>query len=344
MLNLQKQPNYDNLINTLMNNPSTVIPLIELGVHPIIKSEILGRKYSGIQDDIEFNMLMGYDFVKVQPGINFQTAHKKTSSVNTNQSPDRAWATEDKGLISNLEDFEKYNFPLKNEIDYSRFEIVKSSLPEGMGIIGQYGDIYTMVWELMGFETFAMSVYTDPELIKLLFEKVGNLVVSMYETMADIDEVGCFWYSDDIAYASGLMMHPDFFREYLFPFIKRIGDLAGKRGIPFIYHSDGVLFDVLDELINMGVTALHPIEPKSMDIKDLANRFGNRLSFCGGIELDMLSRGSRIEVEMETNKYIENVGKNYSWCAGSSNSIPEYVKVENYISMVKTVHEFNGNL
>ncbi len=344
MFEKTKAPNFENLIAALFNRGTDQIPLIELGIHPIIKSKILGRKFNGIEDDVEFMFKMGYDFVKVQPIIKFKLDQKKTDGESGNYSPDRAWATEDKGLISSMEDFEKYPWPSNADIDYSRFSTALNALPEGMGIIGQYGDIFTMVWELMGFESFAMATYTDPDLIKAMFEKVGELVVSMYEKMSELESVGCFWYSDDIAYATGLMMHPDFFREYLFPFMKRIGDLAKKKNVPFIYHSDGLLYDILDDIVELGVTSLHPIEPKSMDINELAGRYGDRLSFCGGIEVDLLSRGTTADIETITEKYLNEIGKNYSWCAGSSNSIPEYVNVDNYIAMVRTVHRFNGNI
>ena len=53
-----------------------------------------------------------------------------------------------------------------------------------MGVIGQYGDIFTMTWEMMGFETFSINLFEQPDLIEKLNNQVGELVLSMFEVMA----------------------------------------------------------------------------------------------------------------------------------------------------------------
>ena len=79
-----------------------------------------------------------------------------------------------------------------------------------------------------------------------------------------------------LAYTSGLMVGPDTLRQHLFPWVRKMGDLCRARDIPFLYHSDGVLWPLLDDLIGCGVTALHPIEPKAMDIAEVKRRAGGR--------------------------------------------------------------------
>ncbi len=346
MIKFQHKPNFLNLQKTLLNKNKGELPLIELGVHPIIKKEILGRPILTIKDDIEFMHNMGYDFVKIQPIIKFK--NKEVTNRNSNDeyknAPDRAWATEDSGIITNMEEFYSYPFPEINDIDYSRFEEVKKYLPEGMGVIGQYGDIFTLVWELMGFETFAFATFEQPELIDLLYKKVESLILDMYEKMISFDVVGALWYSDDIAFAAGLMVDPSFYRSYLFPSIKKMGDLAKQKGIPFIYHTDGKLWDVMDDIVDCGVTALHPIEPKSMDFLEVRDQYSDKLAFCGGIEVDTLARGSKYEVEDLIEFYLKSLPGTCSWAVGSSNSIPDYVKTENYLTMLKMIHEYNKKL
>lgn len=336
-----RRPDFDGFVRTLFGGNAGFVPLIELGVHPVIKQEILGRPIMTVRDDIDFMRLMGYDFVKIQPTINFElkrtTAGKGSIENAYRDSPDRAWASEEKGLITSWEELEKYHWPSANEIDYSRFEQARSILPEGMGIIGQYGDIFTNAWELMGFETFAIALFEQPDLVKQVYQKVETLILSMFDVMAEMEWVGALWYSDDIAFTGGLLVNPEFFREHFFPTLRRIGTLAKRRGVPFIYHTDGVLWEVMDDILQSGVTALHPIEPKSMEIVELKQRYGDRLCLCGGVEVDVLARGTKQEVVALTRKILEEVGRHGGYCAGSSNSIPEYVKVENYLAMVDTV-------
>ena len=328
-------PDFENLQNTLLNKKSRYVPMIELGIDPSIKAKIIGRPILNPDDDIEFMLTAGYDFVKIQPEIVMNLNRKVLRNTGQeSDSQDRAWSPEGQGIITNWEEFEKYTWPKKEDINYSRFEIMSNYLPENMGIIGQYGDIFTNVWELMGFETFAMAIYEQPDLVQAIFEKISDLILSMFDTMADMESVGVLWYSDDIAYSSNLMVSPDFLRTNFFPILKHIGNLAKKRDIPFIYHTDGVLWEVMDDFIECGVTALHPIEPKSMDIYEVKQKVGDQLCLCGGVEVDLLARGTRQEVAELSRKYIEEIGRNGGYCLGSSNSIPNYINPDNYQAML----------
>lgn len=334
---------FTRLQTALSNGHPDRVPLLELGIDVSLKAQILGRPIRSIEDDIAFMRFMGYDFIKVQPRINFtlnrQTAQPAGHPSEYKNAPDRAWASEHEGVIANWEDFEKYPWPRLQDIDYSTYERAIAALPDDMGIIGQYGDIFTTAWEMMGFENFAMAMYEDPDLVTALMDRVGELVLSMYDVMIDIERVGVLWYSDDIAYTGGLMVGPDFLRQQFFPKIARIGALARRRNLPFIYHSDGVLWEVFDDIIAAGVTAQHPIEPKSMEITEVKDRVGDRLCVCGNIDVDLLARGTADEVRALTLQRLEALAPRGGYCLGSSNSVPDYCRLDNYLAMVQAAHD-----
>jgi uroporphyrinogen decarboxylase len=346
MFKHSRQPNFEHLRTALLNGQPGAVPLIELGIHPSIKESILNRPVRSIEDDIEFMGSMCYDFVKIQPHIQFDL-NRTTLGGNTDDqefgyAPDRAWSSEHAGIITNWEEFEQFDWPRTEDIDYSDFEKARALLPEGMGIIGQYGDIFTTVWETMGLETFALSIYENPDLVGAIFERVCSLITHMFDSMAGMDWVEALWYSDDIAYSAGLIVSPDILRTYFFPSLQHIGQLARGRGIPLIYHSDGVLWDVMEDIIASGVSALHPVEPSSMDIMEVKERVGDRLCLCGSIDLDLLARGDTEEVRRLVKKRLNDIAPGGGFCIGSSNSVPEYVKVDNYLAMVEASLEYGG--
>jgi uroporphyrinogen decarboxylase len=336
------RPNINHLITTIKRGKAPYVPLVELGVHPKIKERFLGRPLLTLRDDVEFWHKAGYDYTKLQPTADFNPAKIGQSehlTYNDDGTLFRKWASEGTGVITSNEDFDRYIFPKNEHFDYSRFEEVRHLLPEGMGVIGQYGDIFTMTWEMMGFETFSMALFENPELVLRLNGTVGELVVSMFETMASSDAVDVLWYSDDIAYTNGLMVSPETLGQLFFPWLRRIGAVAKKHNKPLLYHTDGVLWNVFDEIIACGVDAIHPIEPKAMDIAEVKRRVGDRLCLIGHVDVDLLSRGTPKEVRATVRKNIEEAGYNGGYCVGSGNSVPEYANFENYVAMLEETKE-----
>lgn len=337
------RPDIEQLKLTLRRGKGRFVPMIELGVHPIIKERFLGREIKTLQDDIEFWHKAGYDYVKLQPVADFNPAKigaQEHLTYHEDGTLNRKWASESKGVIASFEDLERYKFPSTTDFDYWKFEQVRSLLPEGMGVIGQYGDIFTMTWEMMGFETFSLALFEEPDLVKALNDRIGELVVSMFEYFAQSDAVDVIWYSDDIAFTQGLLVSPATLHAYFFPWLRRIGELARKANKPLLYHTDGVLWDVFDDIIACGVDAIHPIEPKAMDIAEVKRRYGDRLCILGNVDVDILARGSQGDIRGIVERNIQNVGFNGGYCVGSGNSIPEYVLFENYLALLEASREF----
>lgn len=332
---MERKPNFKRLHTALHCGEPDYVPLVELGIARAIKEKFLGNKICSLKEETEFWVQAGYDYVKIQPSIDMNPAKIK---LNVSAGP---WASEHKGVISSWQDFESYVWPKPEDVDYSNFEKISKYLPDSMGVIGQYGDIFTMVWEFMGFETFAMMLYDDIELIEALFEKIGTIIFNLFENMITFDCVKAIWYSDDIAYDNGPMVSPVIIRKYLFPWMKKIGDLADKHSLPYLYHSDGKLWDFIDDIIACGVNALHPIEPKAMDIVEVKEKVKGKLCVIGNIDLSYtLTRGTPKETEGEVKEKIRKLAPGGGYCLGSGNSIPEYVRIENFVAMIEAAKRY----
>jgi uroporphyrinogen decarboxylase len=147
--------------------------------------------------------------------------------------------------------------------------------------------------------------------------------------------------SDDLAFTEGTLVSPQVYRKYVFPWYKKIGEILDDAGLPFIFHSDGKLWDVLDDLADCGVKAIHPIEPQAMDIVEVKKRYGNKFCILGNIDLDYtLTRGTVEEVEEQVKRRIRELAPGGGYCLAASNSVPEYVKPENYKAMVEATKRY----
>ena len=351
-------PDFERLRTALLlrGEPDRV-PLVEAGVEREIKEAFLGRPLRSLADEVEFWAAAGYDYVPVTVGLRrmfwpgYATSESSarlqgdlTTSLRSRYGlagadRERAWAQEGQGVIASASDLAAFPWPTADElVDEPMFAELERLLPSGMKAIAYVGYVYTPVWWLMGFEGFCTALADDPDLVARLFEKVGGIQWNVFRRLLEIPCVGAIWHPDDIAYTEGLIVSPGLLRRHLFPWYRRMGDACRDRGIPYLLHTDGGVSAVLDDIVACGFNALHPIEPKAMDIVDVKRRYGARLCLIGNIDLGYtLTRGTPEEVDAEVRERIRVLAPGGGYCVSSSNSVTEYVPFANYQAMRQAV-------
>jgi len=215
-------------------------------------------------------------------------------------------------------------------------------LPAGMRLIAHAGGMvmHARVW--MGMERFWTALGTDSSLVVALLEKLQALQIVAIERATDHPAVGAFLLDDDLAHCGGLLENPRFLRAHVFPFYERIGEIVHSKGLPLIMHTDGKVDQIIPDLIACGLDALHPIEPKAMDIVAVKRKYGDRLALLGNIDVDLLTRGSPEEIRSAVRERIREVAPGGGYAIGSSNSVPDYVPVANYWALVEASLTFGA--
>ncbi len=344
------QPNFERFRKVLLRKEEPdYVPLGDISVHPILKEAILGRPVRTLEDDVAFWGKAGYDHVPLEQGFQLTDVIRKQSmrtieanyAFGTSEMQTRSWATEGKGLITTMKDFESFRWPDPDSLDYSAFEKVKSYLPPQVKVIAILGKIYTSIWWLMGLEGMSLSFADEPTLVPKLFEKIGKFQFRVFENMLKFNAIGAFWHADDIAYSTQLMVNPKILRQHLFPWYKEMNRVAHEKGRLVVYHSDGNIHDVIEDIIGCGFDGLNPIEPKAMNINELKKKFGSRISLIGNIDLGYtLTRGTPEEVKAEVRQRIHDLAPGGGYAVASSNSVPEYVPLANYNAMREATFQY----
>jgi uroporphyrinogen decarboxylase len=212
---------------------------------------------------------------------------------------------------------------------------VQAYLPKGMKIIALSGKILTLTWLLMGFENFAVSLKLNPEFVRAVVDQVARIQLRGLQEVVSIPNVVAAWAVDDLAFASGPMVAPRALREHIFPWYEEFGRICHQKHLHFFFHSDGFLWELMDDLIAMGVDALHPIDPTCMDIEQVKQRVGDRLCILGNIPTALLENGTPDEVTQLTQKRLKALAPGGGYCLGSGNSVPSWARIENYRAMVE---------
>ncbi len=354
-------PDFDNFkAAVLCRGEPRRVPQFDGTVADDVKTRLLGKPIAGIEEEIEFSMAAGYDYVPLTIGFRQTIRGEKQGIMGAKQletnllkpldarynprqegTSTRMWAEESAGVIRDAPSFDNFDWPDPDRsYSYDTLEKLGKLLPDGAMAIVNVGYIFTAPWMLMGLEAFCMALAQGEPLVRRVIERVGAIQARVVENLLEFDCVGAIRMPDDLAHTGGTMVSPKFLREFIFPWHERLGRMVHAKGLPYLFHSDGRLYEVLDDLVACGYHALHPCEPASMDIVEVKRRYAGRLSVMGNINLDStLCLGTPDDVAEEAKLRLRTVAPGGGYCCGSSNSIPEYVPFENYLAMIRTIQQ-----
>ena len=192
----------------------------------------------------------------------------------------------------------------------------------------------------MGFENFATSLKLDPVFTGEVIERVAKTQLEGLKKVISLPNVAAVWAVDDIAYGTGPIINPRDIRKYIFPWYEEFGRICHEHGVHFFFHTDGVVWDFIEDFIAMGVDALHPIDPTCMEIAEVKRKVGNRLTLIGNISNQMLEEGTPNDIAALTKQRLREVAPGGGYCLGSGNSVPDWAKIENYKTMIETTLKY----
>ncbi|MFA0749446.1 uroporphyrinogen decarboxylase family protein [Fervidibacter sp.] len=192
-----------------------------------------------------------------------------------------------------------------------------------------------------GMENLLLDYYDNPCLAHELAEMVIDYKIRLMRR-AIREGADAVVSGDDYANQHGTVMSPQHFRQFVLPYLKRSIDAAHDEGVPFIKHTDGNIWAILDDLVQAGIDALDPIEPAAgMDIGEVKAKYGDRIAVIGNVDCSfVLTRGTVEEVEEAVKETIAKASPGGGHILASSNSIHPAVKPENYKAMVEAARKF----
>ncbi|MFA5865683.1 MAG: uroporphyrinogen decarboxylase family protein [Phycisphaerae bacterium] len=188
----------------------------------------------------------------------------------------------------------------------------------------------------MGLQAFSYATADDPDLIVEILTRYGDWTKKIAPRLAEIG-FDIFWAFDDVAFNSGPMFSPDFYRKVVLPIQK---DAADALPVPWIAHSDGDMNPILDEWLSLGQKAIHPIQPDVMDIAAIKRKYGRRVCLVGNIFMDDLVHKTPRDIEVQVRDRIETIGRDGGYIISSSNSLTANMKVENVLAMREAIQNY----
>ena len=209
---------------------------------------------------------------------------------------------------------------------------------DGRWIIGNFwfGFDVTHSW-MVGTENLLVAMYEEPDWVMDMFDTYLNLDLACFDKiLAEGYKIDCISWPDDMGYKGTMFFSNEMYREMLKPFHKKACDWAHERGICVHLHSCGNIMDRIDDLVEIGVDALNPLEVKAgMKPLELKEKYGDKLVFHGGINAVLWD--DREAIIEEIRKYVPKMKENGGYIFSSDHSIPNTVTLENFTAIVDEV-------
>jgi uroporphyrinogen decarboxylase len=251
------------------------------------------------------------------------------------------------GPIQNRKDFDNYNWEQIPSLFWKfwepRLDALCRHVPEGMKLVGGIGmGVFELSEDFVGYEYLCMMQFDDPELFAKLYVKIGDTMHAIWSRLLERygDHFCVCRFGDDLGFKNSTLLSPATIKEHILPQHRRLISLIKSKGKPFIFHSCGCIFDVMEEIIANGIDAKHSNEDQIAPFDEWISRYGDRIGLLGGIDLNILCLDSPEKVKEKVIEMGTRFRKNAKGFAlGSGNSIPDYIPAEGYLAMVEAVKE-----
>lgn len=249
--------------------------------------------------------------------------------------------------IETVEEVMDYaGWPSPDWFDYSDLNKQCKQWSEYALIGGPWVVIFTDATELVGMDEFFIKMYTHPEVMKAIVQRVSDFYYEMttrfFESVGD--QLDIFFFGDDMGTQQSLLISLKHWREYCKPHIKRFLELGKQANLKTMFHSCGAIRELIPDLIELGLDALNPVQvaANGMDLATLKSEFGDKLTFHGCLDHQhVLPHGSEDDIRREVRRVIDIMSPNGGFCLAASHDLMmDDFPVGNVIAMYDEAFEY----
>lgn len=246
------------------------------------------------------------------------------------------------GPIKTPDDLIGFDMVSKLEVDdFATVKYVIDKVGKDKAHFVSITDPFKVSWRRRGsMQNLLMDYVLNPQMV----HDMANIAVEFDKTAIDIiAEIGAdvVTMPGDLAGEDTTIMSPEHYREYIKPYHRQLVDYAHQKGLKIIKHTDGNMWPILDDFLEVGFDGVHPIQPQCMDIGEVKAHLAGRMCVLGNIDCrNLLVTDTEVDVEINVRETIEKAAPGGGYIISSSNSIHPNVVPENYIAMVRATHKY----
>lgn len=158
--------------------------------------------------------------------------------------------------------------------------------------------LFERAWSLRGLEAFLIDLVLDPGFAEDLLDRILEIQLKLVHRFIALG-VDAGYFGDDYGAQKNMLFSPKVWRRSIKPRLAQMFAPFREAGLPVLMHSDGQIQAIIPDLIEIGLTALNPVQPEVLDHSWLRETFGGRLAYYGGISTQtVLPEGSPDDVRL----------------------------------------------
>jgi uroporphyrinogen decarboxylase len=244
------------------------------------------------------------------------------------------------GPVKGPEDLKTFKVMIPDPADFIMLKFVRGALPERAVLLTLPGT-FRFSWSVMGaMERLLLAYIEEPEFALDLARITTDFAKGVVE--AGIREgAEVIILEGDLAHKTSTLMSPGQYRRFLKPFHREIVEAAHKGGVSIIKHTDGNIWPILDDLLEVGFDGIHPIQPQCMDIAEVKKHVKGKACVLGNIDCTYaLPFGTKEEVVEIVKETIRKAAPGGGYILSSSNSVHPGCKGENVVAMFEAAKKY----
>ena len=193
-------------------------------------------------------------------------------------------------------------------------------------------NVFECMHPVCGHEYMLMGMALDPQWVKDMCDVYAEMLVNLMDILfAEEGKPDAIWFYEDMGFKGRPFMSPAMYKDIVWPAHKRTFDYAHSLDLPVVIHSCGYIEPLVPGLIEAGMDCLQAMEVKAgMDLVDLKKRFGEKITFIGGMDVRTMVANDRQAIQAELDRKLPVAMDGGGYVLQSDHSIPDQVEYETY--------------
>jgi uroporphyrinogen decarboxylase len=237
---------------------------------------------------------------------------------------------------------EAYNFPAP--LPDKRLRELEIELSENHELfkLVKIGDLYERANFLRGMTNLIVDMYKHPKFVEDLLDHILRYNLSVLTKIKKL-EIDGIWLSDDYGHQNGLLISPKLWRHFIKPPLQILFSKIKDLGFHGFLHSDGDIKEIIPDLIELKIDAIHPVQPEIMDLSTLKRKFGDQLTFFGCFSTQETLPHKKPATIRKTVKHVINtMGEKGGFIISPGIGFLDDVPIENALAFIQEVTNNKG--